>query len=169
MHLELRKGTKEDAQTFVDLLQKVHADMEHKEWFYLDPPEETKEKIVASQLQMWVAMDGDTMAAAFSVIFPGLEANNYGYDLKLSQEQLMNVVNMDTAAVHPDYRGMGLQKKLMQMAEQELQRTGRKILLCTIHPDNHHSLQNVLDQGYTIQAKRSKYGSIRYLLRKDIP
>lgn len=169
MHLELRKGTKEDAQAFVDLLEKVHAGMEHKEWFYLDPPEETKEKISTSQLQMWVAMNGDTMAAALSVIFPGLEAENYGYDLELPQEQLMDVVNMDTAAVHPDYRGMGLQKKLMQMAEQELLGMGRKILLCTVHPDNHHSLQNVLDQGYTIQAKRSKYGSVRYLLRKDIP
>lgn len=169
MYLELRKGTQEDAQAFVDLLEKVHAGMEHKEWFYLDSPEETKEKISTSQLQMWVAMDGDTMAAALSVIFPGLEAENYGYDLELPQEQLMDVVNMDTAAVHPDYRGMGLQKKLMQMAEQELLGMRRKILLCTVHPDNHHSLQNVLDQGYTIQAKRSKYGSVRYLLRKDIP
>ncbi len=167
--MELRKGTKEDAQAFVDLLQIVHGSMAHQEWFYLDPPEETKRKISASQLQLWVAMDGSTMAGAFSVLFPGLEAENYGHDLELPREELMHVVNMDTAAVHPDYRGMGLQKKLMQMAEQELLQTGRKILLCTVHPDNHHSLKNVLDQGYTIQAKRSKYGSVRYLLRKDIP
>lgn len=167
--MELRKGRKEDAQAFADLLQKVREGMTHPEWFYLDPPEETMRKISASQLQLWVAMDGSTMAGAFSVLFPGLEGENYGYDLELPREELMHVVNMDTAAVHPDYRGMGLQKKLMQMAEQELLQTGRKILLCTVHPDNHHSLQNVLDQGYTIQAKRSKYGSVRYLLRKDIP
>lgn len=167
--MELRKGTKEDAQAFVDLLQTVHGSMAHQEWFYLDPPEETKEKIYASRLQLWVAMDGSTMAGALSVLVPGLEGENYGYDLELPREELMHVVNMDTAAVHPDYRGLGLQKKLMQMAEQELLQTGRKILLCTIHPDNHHSLQNVLDQGYTIQAKGSKYGSVRYFLRKDIP
>lgn len=42
--MELRKGRKEDAQAFVDLIQKVREGMTHPEWFYLDPPEETKRK-----------------------------------------------------------------------------------------------------------------------------
>ena len=71
---------------------------------------------------------------------------------------------MDTAAVHPDFRGRGLQRRLIQEAEQVLE--GR-ILMCTIHPDNQYSLKNALSLGYTIQKTVARYGSIRYILRKD--
>ena len=94
-----------------------------------------------------------------------MEKFNLGYDLNFSAEDLMRVVHMDTAAVHPDYRGQKLQHRMMLHAEKEL---AGKILLCTIHPDNRYSLNNVLKQGYTIEKKLEKYGSIRYLLRKDL-
>ena len=63
---------------------------------------------------------------------------------------------------------MGLQRKLLEEAESWIRQEGKQILLCTVHPDNYFSLSNVLKQGYTIQKKLEKYGSIRYLLRKDI-
>lgn len=75
---------------------------------------------------------------------------------------------MDSAAVYPEYRGQGLQKRLLEEAEKEIRRAGKRILLCTVHPDNPYSLQNVLKQGYTIQKRAEKYGSVRYILRKDI-
>ena len=75
---------------------------------------------------------------------------------------------MDTAAVHRDYRGLGLQRQLVQIAEQTLIGQGRRILLTTVHPDNHYSLHNMQKQGYQIQKRVSKYGSERYILRKDI-
>lgn len=166
--MELRKGNLEDTEKFVQLLQEVRSGMVHKEWFYLDPPEDVREMIASGTMQLWVAMEGDRMAAAFSVIYPGLSEMNYGYDLEFSQEELLNVICMDTAAVHPDFRGQKLQQRLMQMAEEEIAHTGDKVLLCTVHPDNHYSLQNVLNQGYTIQKKLEKYGSVRYILRKNL-
>ncbi len=120
------------------------------------------------KMELWVAMDGDIMAAAFYLIYPGLDPCNYGYILNYSQEKLGRVVNMDTVAVRSEYRGQGLHFRLMEAAEAELLVKGTWIALCTIHPDNCFSLANALKRGYTIQKKIAKYGSVRYVLRKDI-
>ena len=82
--------------------------------------------------------------------------------------QLRKVVCMDTAAVHPDYRGRGIQKRLLETAETYLQGTGERYLLCTIHPENRFSLNNALKQGYEIRRTLEKYGSVRHVLCKKI-
>lgn len=164
----IRRGTPADTEAFIRLLAEVRQGMTNKEWFYLDPPEDVREMMESGVMTLWVAMDGEKLAGAFDSLTPGLEAYNYGYQLGFSQEDLQKVINMDTAAVHPDYRGQHLQRRLLQAAEAELSGSGEKHLLCTIHPDNIYSLQNALAQGYTIQKTLPMYGSVRHILRKDI-
>ena len=139
--------------------------MEEDDWFFLDPDEEVREMMARDAVGIWLAEDGGRIAAAFCIVDPGMEEFNIGYDLGFSEEELKRVVHMDTAAVHPDYRGRGLQNRMMAHAEQEL---GGRILLCTIHPDNCYSLNNVLKLGYTIEKKTERYDSVRYILRKDL-
>lgn len=168
MELEIRKGTVEDTEQVLQLLRDVRESMEHKEWFYLDPPEMFREMMADGSMELWVAMDENRIAAMFNILTPGLKEYNYGYDLGFSREQLLRVVHMDTVAVHPEYRGLGLQRKLMQLAEASLAGSGERILLCTIHPENRYSLQNAQKRGFVIEKKLAKYGSVRYILRKDI-
>ena len=156
MALEIRKGTPDDTEKLIALLREVHQGMLFKDWFYLDSP------------ALWVAMDGNRLAAAFDYLIPGRNAVNYGYDLGFDETSLLRVVNMDMAAVHPEYRGRGLQRRLMERAEREIAENGEKILLCTVHPDNCFSLNNLFAQGYSIERRLPKYGSVRYLLRKDL-
>ena len=168
MEILIRKGRKEDTEAFIQLLQEVREEMEQKEWFYLDPPEFVREAMDKGTMQLWVAMDGEQMAGAFDLLIPGLEEYNYGYDLGFSQEELLQVVNMDTAAVHPKYRGLKLQHRLLSAAEEEIRSWGKRILLCTIHPENKYSLNNATALGYEVQSVLDMYGSVRCILRKDI-
>ena len=168
MPIAIRKGTYQDTEAYIQLLQKVHGCMANRDWFYLDTPEEIRAMMKDDMMQLWVAMDRDKLAAAFTILIPGLSSVNYGYDLDFSEQELLRVVNMDTVAVLPEYRGQGLQYQLMQAAERELVEQGRNILLCTVHPENRFSLQNILRQGYSIQKELPKYGSVRYFLRKDL-
>lgn len=169
MDLVIRKGSLSDTEQFIMLLQEVRQGMDHKEWFYLDEPEEVRQMMADGTMELWVAMDGERMAAAFNILQPSLNPYNYGYDLGFDEAMLLQVVNMDTIAVHPAYRGMGLQKKLMQEAEREVAQKRPRILLCTVHPDNSFSLKNIVEQGYYIERMLEKYNSIRFVLRKDIP
>lgn len=169
MPLEIRKGTIADIPAHIALLREVREAMTHKEWFFLDTPEEVHQMMADGIMELWVAMDGNRLAGVFDILTPGLADFNYGYDLGLSEEELLRVIHMDTAAVHPDYRGLGLQRKLIATAEAEIAGRGANILLCTVHPENRFSLNNVLKQGYAIQKQLPKYGSVRYILRKDTP
>lgn len=168
MALEIRKAIPEDTEPFLALLRQVREAMPRKEWLYLDPPEDVRKMLCDGVMKLWLAMDGSRIAGAFDYLLPGLEPYNYGYELNLPEEKLRQVVNMDTVAVHPDYRGMGLQKKLIHEAEESLRPRGKQILLCTVHPDNVYSLRNMLALGYGIQIRKPLYGSIRLILRKDL-
>lgn len=168
MSIVIRKGDYGDTENFICLLRDVRESMEHKDWFYLDSPENVRSMMENGTMQMWVAMDGVQLVAALDILFPGLEDYNYGYDIGLTEDQLQKVIHMDSAAVHPAYRGLGLQRKLIQEAEASISGSGERILLCTVHPENRFSLSNVLKQGYTIQKELKKYESVRYVLRKDI-
>lgn len=164
----IRRGTLEDTEPFIELLSHVKQNMEHKEWLYLDSPDEVREMMRNGTMSLWVAVDGQQIVGAFDTLNPKLSSLNYGYILGLDDIDLRRVVNMDTAVVHPDFRGHGLQKRLMQQAEKELAESGKHILLCTVHPHNHYSLNNLLSQGYTVCKTVKLYGSERHLMRKDL-
>ena len=168
MELTFRKGTCSDIEAYILFLEEVRAGMSNKDWFYLDPPELIREMMEDGTMELWVAMDGRCMAAAFHILHPGLADYNYGFDLALSESDLQRVVHMDSSAVHPDYRGLGLQRKMVKTAEEALSGTGKRILLCTVHPENSYSLNNMVKQGYAVEKRIAKYGSERCILRKDI-
>lgn len=170
MNLTIRKGTLADADSYIALLRHARSLMERKEWFYLDKSEDVRTWLGNGVMELWVAEDGNTLAGGFNILFPGLEDYNYGYDLGFSREELLRVIHMDTAVVHPDYRGNKLQQRLMTEIEAELAiRFPGAILLTTVHPENLYSLCNVQSLGYTVQRRLAKYGSERFILRKDLP
>ena len=168
MAVEIRKGTSADLDAFVELLYAVRDSMPIKEWFCLDSKDEFHQQMDDGIMELWLALDGEKVVGAFDLLVPGLREINYGYELGFTEEELLQAVNMDSAAVHPDYQGQGIQRRLLLTAEDWLKSQGRRILLCTIHPENRFSLHNARKIGYTIQKQLPLYGSVRYILRKDI-
>lgn len=168
MAILFRKGSVSETEKVIRFLDEIKDAMLQKDWLYLDPSEEICAMMHNGTMELWLAEEGSRLAAVFTILHPGLANYNYGYDLRFSETELLQVVHMDTAAVHPDYRGRGFQIKMMLMAEQALTGRGRRILLSTVHPQNQYSLNNLLRQGYIIQKQVEKYGSVRCILRKDI-
>ena len=170
MNFTFRKGTAADTERYIDLLTYIKSQMTQTQWFYIDPPEYIRQSLADGTMEVWFAEEGGSIAGAFHIIHPGLHPDNYGYELSFSEEELLKVIHMDSAAVHPAYRGHKLQHRLMALIEEELKvRYPGAILLTTVHPENLYSLCNVQGLGYTVAKRLAKYGSERYILRKDIP
>lgn len=71
----------------------------------------------------------------------------------LAGEELAHVAEMDSVAVLPAWRGLGLQRKLEALGEREAVRRGCRHLVATVHPRNHHSLDNFLASGFRVVAR----------------
>ena len=76
---------------------------------------------------------------------------------------------MPTAlVVHPDWRGNGLQRRMLEAALPLLPESITH-LGATVSPANPYSLSNALACGFTIRARREMYGGFdRYLLAKEL-
>ena len=159
----VRKTTTKDKAAW-ELFERVYNEMEKKEFFAFDPAYTPPQEGFTYEIY-----DGPTLAAAFSMTFPELDEENLGYDIGLSQKELEKVAHMDVAAVDPDYRGMGLQKRLMKLGEADAKALGYRYLMCTIHPDNAPSLKSALSLGYRVVQTKEKYGGkLRHILLKEV-
>lgn len=173
MYFELKKAISTEAGRLTSLIKEVWEDMEHKEWFAPEEEEDYLRQLIETDSgAVWTATDttsGET-AGLFIVVYPGKEnPDNLGYDLGFPSEELCKVAHMDTVAVHPHFRGYGLQRLLVLKAEEELRKAGYRHLLCTVHPDNRFSRTNMEKAGYRIAKQVLKYGGLpRLIMWKEI-
>ena len=164
--MTLRPAGPEDAAAFYALQNEVRAGMPHPEQFVPD----TQENItayLAHDLCLGV-FDGERLGAYFILRYCGQSEHNYAAFLGIPQAEWDHWANADSAVVHPDWRGNGLQRKLLEAAL-PLLRPGIVGIGATVSPENQYSLNNALACGFAIAARREMYGGYdRYLLKKRI-
>ena len=112
------------------------------------------------------AWDGERLAAYLILRYCGQTEDNYAAYFGLPRTEWDAWANADSAVVHPDYRGNGLQREMLQAAL-PLLRPGIVGLGATVSPANPYSLNNALASGFEIVCRREMYGGHdRYLLKK---
>ena len=160
MTFKIVKAEETGYQLFASVIQEVYEALEQKEWFAADNAEYTYHMLKDCNGVGYKAVHEPSGAVAgiFLVTFPGNSEENLGRDIGLSEEALSLVAQMDSVAILPQYRGAGLQKRLMQHAERELTEQGYRYFMCTVHPENRYSRQNVISQGYEPVKSALKYG-----------
>jgi GNAT superfamily N-acetyltransferase len=94
--------------------------------------------------------------------------DNLGRDLNLAEEDLKKLAHLQAIAVHPHFRGFGLQRELAAAHLQVLERSGYEHICCTVSPKNPVSLNNLLSCGFRVRALIPKFaGWWRYILYKN--
>ena len=167
----IEKADVDDHQIFADIIQAVWNGLDKKEWFVADNGEYTYKMLYSGKGIGYKAMDeaSGEIAGVFMVTIPGVSRENLGYDAGLGQEELVLVAHMDSIAILPGYRGHKLQRRLMQAGEEDLRKRGFRYLMCTVHPDNCYSRNNIISQGYGSVAVKEKYGGyVREIFLKRI-
>lgn len=171
MEFLIQRAIKEDYQVFADLIDSVWQQIERKDWFVADNADYTYRMLQEGNGIGYKALEKESgiLAGVFMVTFPGSSEVNLGRDIGLLEEEWKKVAHMESIAVLPDYRGNGLQYQLMQTAEEELSVQGYRYLMCTVHPDNAFSKNNIIKQGYQVVLTKEKYGGyLRDILLKKL-
>ena len=160
----IRRCGPADADAFYALQNEVHAAMPHPEQFVPDTLEN-----ITGYLRTGIcigAWQQRRLGAYLILRLCGQSDENYAAFLGVPQSQWQHWANADSAVVHPDWRGNGLQRKLLEAAL-PLVRPGIVGIGATVSPENQYSLNNALASGFTIAARREMYGGYdRYLLKK---
>ena len=155
-----------DAAAFYALQNEVRAAMPHPEQFVPD----TRENItayLAHDLCLGV-FDGERLGAYFILRYCGQSEHNYAAFLGIPQAEWDHWANADSVIVHPDWRGNGLQRILLEDAL-PLLRPGIVGIGATVSPGNPYSLNNAKASGFEIVSRREMYGGHdRYLLAKHL-
>lgn len=168
---EIRKINEAEIDTVTQIIQTVHDEMTQSEWFAADSADYIRTSLLNQTAVAYLAIEKEsrTPAGVFLTAFPGDSSENLGLDAGLTSEELPLVAHMDSAAVLPSFRGCHLQRKLMMAVESDLKAAGYRYLFCTVHPENHYSLNSVLSLGYEVVTVCEKYGGyLRAVLMKQI-
>ena len=164
--IRLRRCGPADAVAFFALQNEVRAAMPHPEQFVPD----TLENITAYLREGLCigAYDGERLGAYFILRYCGRSAHNYAAFMDVPRTEWEHWANADSAIVHADFRGNGLQRLMLGAALPLF--PGRITHIgATVSPENQYSLNNALASGFAIVSRREMYGGYdRYLLKKDL-
>lgn len=164
---QVRRCGETDLEAFCRLQAEVRAGMPDPELFLPDTEEELRRMLQNDLcLGVWI---GGTLGAFCILRYCGDDTHNYANVLGVPKSDWKYWANADSAAVHPDLRGNGLQRRLLTLAEQW--RAPSIIGIgTTISPANPYSLKNAIACGFTIEKRCAMYGGHdRYVLQKRLP
>ena len=164
----LRFAGKEDIAGIQKLQDAVYDALPDKSIFMKDTEEEISTSIDLDWCLVTEAADG-RLAAYTVVVANRISPQNLGHYLDYSEEEMRECVTYDTTYVHPDFRGYGLQRLFIPMKDEAGRSMGARWALCTVAPDNTHSLSNVNALGFEVIGRKEMYGGKdRFVLRKEL-
>ena len=105
------------------------------------------------------AFGGEQLVGYCSFVYPGAGEDDYGRHLGWAEDILPRCGAVDSAVVHPDFRGRGLQKEMARLAVAMVkEKYPQGILLTTISPRNPASLRSMQAVGFSVLHQKKMYG-----------
>nr|WP_307990297.1 GNAT family N-acetyltransferase [uncultured Niameybacter sp.] len=167
--LTLEKLDKSYIEKIIQLQEEILGGIDNPEIFVPTSKEEFHERFETDATFLGYVTEENELIALIIFLKLGYDPDNYGYDLDLEGEVLLDIGQVDTVLVKEDFRGNNLQYILGQAAEALAREVGSKILCATVSPDNPFSLNNFKKLGYEIKKDKLKYGGVRrYILMKEL-
>ncbi len=116
------------------------------------------------------ALADRALAGFLAVQFPGRSAHNLGRDYGLPDGDLDRALHFTGILVHPDRRGQGLHRRLIETAAQgALPPERHRYWFATVRPENTASVRGMLSVGMRVFARKPKHdGHDRLLFVRDL-
>lgn len=160
--------TEEHLAELVELQRAIYQGLSDKEIYKLTSAERLKELLAGEDLVMG-AFSKDGLIAYHIICFPAGIEENLGADIDLPLDDLKMVSHLKAVAVHPDYRGCGLQRKMAGLHLEVVRDRGYCHVCSTVSPKNFASIKNFFESRFVIRGLKVKYGGLlRYIMYKNI-
>lgn len=157
----------EQAKEIHNLMRFVYDEITDKDTFVCDDLLYVEEHIQGKGFTVVAFDEQRKLVGCFLVDVPGNTQENLGFDIGLDVAQRNRVVHMDSAVVHPCFRGQGLQGKMLAFAETIIWERWVKdsaltfYLISTVSPDNPASYKTLERSGYSHVCTKEKYGGLK--------
>lgn len=158
----LRPAIMADVPAIMHIMEAAHRAMTDPSAYITDDAPYVAAHIRDKGFTLLAEADG-IPAGFFLVCVPGLAENNLGYYLDFSERQLLQVAMMDSAAVLPEFQGMGIMGRMFEQAAERAW-ADYPYLLGTVSPDNIPSRRNFEKCGFSILKTIEKPGGLKRLL-----
>ena len=160
--ITIRMAAPADVPAIMDIMTAAHRAMADPGAYITDDAEYVAAHIRENGFTLVAEADG-APAGFFLVCVPELAENNLGRYLGFSEGQLMEVAMMDSAAVRPEFQGLGIMGRMFHRAV-ELTAETYPYLLGTVAPENTPSRRNFEKCGFSVLKTVEKPGGLRRLL-----
>ncbi|WP_315079820.1 GNAT family N-acetyltransferase [uncultured Clostridium sp.] len=155
-------------EKIMELQEYVDRSLEDKELYVLSTKDEFIEYMQGEgKVVGYFTLDSNELIALGVYRKLGYEKENYGYDLDIEGEKLLEIGQVEVTIVREDFRGNKLQKILCENLEEIALNNKISIMTATVSPYNKYSLNTFESIGYKVGKDKFKYGGLRrYVLIK---
>lgn len=158
-----------DATLIHGLMEEVYNRLEDKSIYVCDDLDYVKEHISNQGFVVVACNKDEEIVGSFIVRYPYQDEDNLEKDIDLPNNKLDEVVHMESSVVLPEYRGNGLQSKLLLYAERLIDKTKYHYFMATVSPENPASYKNLEKNKYKLVLTKEKYGGlIRRIYLKEV-
>ena len=152
----------------VNLNENILNGIENKEIYATTKRDEFEEYLKGNGKIIGCIVDNRLVAMGVYVALK-YDKRNYGYDLDICGDSLLEVCQIESTVVSKEFRGNKLQRKMCEILESFGKNENMKIISATASPINSYSVNTFIDLGYEIVKEKKKYGGLRrYIFKKDI-
>ncbi len=164
-----RQATSDDAEEIHSLMLQVYNNLGDKSIYVCDDLDYVRSCLSGGGFGVVACNKEKKIVGSFIMRYPGDSADNLGRDIGLPEEELCKVVHMESAVVLPEYRGNGIQQKMLCYAEELIDKGRYRYFMSTVSPDNPASFRSLEKNGYRHILTKEKYGGLmRRIYMKDI-
>lgn len=153
----IRKANIDDVEEIFNLLADVHSKIENKSWYTYTKKLERYELFINDGYCI-VACDKEKIVGAYLTYILRDDGTEFYQIIKEYFKDTDNIIEAINAAVSEEYRGIGIQTKMMKEAEKMLEGSKYKRFVSTVHPENIYSLNNLKKLGYKVALTTKLYG-----------
>ena len=165
----IKKAVPSDGPALLRIMEAAVQNLQQRDWFLDDDLEFIEEHIDGPDgYTLKYVIDGE-IAGFLIVLRPGIDENNLGHYLNLSDDDLLHTAHMESAGVLPRFRGRKIMQQLLSAAIDNEKSLSTRYLFVTVHPDNVYSKNNLISVGFSPIITLKKYGDwVRTIMYKKL-